>query len=372
LFISEGIETISLTFTSVSDYFPQPTDMKVKEFDFNLPEELIAQHPCEPRDNSRMMVVNRKLESIECRYFRDIPDYLNNDDVLVINDSKVIPARLIGTKPTGGAIEILLLSDKGTDSPRAHTWEVLLRPAKRVKIGTTIIFDKHARAEVIERTSEKKWILDFKTEQTFDSFLDKYGRAPLPPYIKRSRATEKDRHDLERYQTVYASMPGSVAAPTAGLHFSETILQKLTNRGVKIAPITLHVGYGTFLPLETEYVEDHRMEEEYFEIGKEVTQVLNEAQRVVAVGTTATRVLETVTDRTGTIQHCSGHTRLFIYPGYRFKKVDKLITNFHLPHSSLFLLVCAFAGKELIMKAYEKAIEEKFSFYSYGDCMLIL
>jgi S-adenosylmethionine:tRNA ribosyltransferase-isomerase len=346
--------------------------MKVKEFDFNLPEELIAQHPCEPRDNSRMMVVNRKHESIECRYFRDIPDYLDTDDVLVINDSKVIPARLIGTKPTGGTIEILLLSDKGADSPRTHTWEVLLRPAKRVKIGTTIVFDTHARAEVIERTSEKKWILDFKTEQTFESFLEQYGRAPIPPYIKRSRTTEKDRHDLARYQTVYASMPGSVAAPTAGLHFSETILQKLTNRGVKIAPITLHVGYGTFLPVETEYVEDHRMEEEYFDIDKETARLLDEAQRVVAVGTTATRVLETVTDKEGTIRHCSGHTSLFIYPGYQFKKVDRLMTNFHLPQSSLFLLVCAFAGKDLIMKAYQKAMEEKFRFYSYGDCMLIL
>jgi S-adenosylmethionine:tRNA ribosyltransferase-isomerase len=346
--------------------------MKVKEFDFNLPEGLIAQHPCEPRDNSRMMVVNREFESIECRYFRDIPDYLDTDDVLVINDSKVIPARLIGTKPTGGTIEILLLSDMEAGSPHTHKWEVLLRPAKRVKIGTTIIFDTYARAEVIERTSEKKWILDFKTEQTFESFLDQYGKAPLPPYIKRNRTTEKDRHDLERYQTVYASMPGSVAAPTAGLHFSETILQNLTNRGVTIAPITLHVGYGTFLPIETEYVEDHRMEEEYFDIGKKTARLLNEAQRVVAVGTTATRVLETVTDKEGTIRNFSGHTRLFIYPGYHFKKVNRLITNFHLPQSSLFLLVCAFAGKELIMKAYQKAIEEKFRFYSYGDCMLII
>ncbi|MBN2515560.1 MAG: tRNA preQ1(34) S-adenosylmethionine ribosyltransferase-isomerase QueA [Deltaproteobacteria bacterium] len=346
--------------------------MKVKEFDFNLPEELIAQRPCEPRGNSRMMVVNRKHESIECRYFRDIPDYLDTDDVLILNDSKVIPARLIGSKPTGGMIEILLLSNKKTDSPRSHTWEVLLRPAKRVKAGTVIVFDKHSRAEVIERTSEKKWILDFKTDRTFESFLDQYGRAPLPPYIKRNRTTEKDFQDLLRYQTVYAKMPGSVAAPTAGLHFSETILKEITSQGIRIAPITLHVGYGTFLPVETEYVEDHKMEEEYFDIGKETARLINEAQRVVAVGTTATRVLETVTDKEGVIRHFAGHTNLFIYPGYQFKKVDRLLTNFHLPKSSLFLLVCAFAGKELIMKAYEKAIEEKFRFYSYGDCMLIL
>ena len=371
MFISEEINNF-IDFKIEFDYLPQLTDMKVEEYKFNLPEELIAQHPCEPRDDSRMMVVNRKHGSIECKYFREIPDYMEKDDVLVINDSKVIPARLFGKKPTGGMIETLLLSRKDQETPYSQSWEVLLRPAKRVSIGTKIVFNERSWAEIIERISDKKWIINFHTELEFDHFLEEHGRAPLPPYIKRGKTAEKNLHDLTRYQTVYARTPGSVAAPTAGLHFSESILGKMKDRGIQILPITLHVGYGTFLPIETARVEDHVMDEEYFELNEQTAEILNEAKRVTTVGTTSTRVLESLADKRGKIKSSSGYTNLFIYPGYEFKKVDRLITNFHLPKSSLFLLVCAFAGTDLIKKAYKKAIEEKFRFYSYGDCMLIL
>jgi S-adenosylmethionine:tRNA ribosyltransferase-isomerase len=346
--------------------------MNIEEFNFHLPEELIAQQPCEPRDNSRMMVINRSQQSIECRHFYDLADYFNRDDVLVINNSKVIPARLYGTKITGGAVEILLLSRIGTNLNGQHQWEVLLRPGKRVKLGTIIVFDNHSQAEVVERLSDKKWILKFHTDGDFETFLTSHGKAPLPPYIKRKKHSPDAPYDLERYQTVYALTPGSVAAPTAGLHFSPKILKDIENLGIRIVPVTLHVGYGTFLPIETESVEDHRMEVEYYEVDRENAHILNEAHRITAVGTTSTRVLESAADKAGIIQDIKGQTDLFIYPGYNFKKVDQLITNFHLPKSSLFLLVCAFAGKDLVMKAYERAIREKFRFYSYGDCMLIL
>ncbi|MCD6152816.1 MAG: tRNA preQ1(34) S-adenosylmethionine ribosyltransferase-isomerase QueA [Syntrophobacterales bacterium] len=346
--------------------------MKTEDFDFKLPQALIAQYPCEPRDKARMMIVNRKQRSIKCGYFRDISGYLNKDDTLIINDSKVIPARLFGKKPTGGMIEILLLSRKDEGSPHFQIWEALLRPAKRVKIGTEIVFGEESSAKITKRISDKKWLLNFQTEISFEHFLEKYGRAPLPPYIKRDKTHGTNFHDLTRYQTVYARMPGSVAAPTAGLHFSKEILKKMRDHGVQIAPVTLHVGYGTFLPIETLHVEDHLMESEYFELSKETADIVNEAKRLTAVGTTSTRVLESLTDRQGKVKSSSGYTNLFIHPGYQFKKVDRLITNFHLPKSSLFLLVCAFAGTELMKKAYKKAIEEKFRFYSYGDCMLII
>jgi S-adenosylmethionine:tRNA ribosyltransferase-isomerase len=346
--------------------------VKVEDFNFKLPQELIAQYPCEPRDEARMMIVNKKRRSIECGYFHDIPNYLNEDDTLIINDSKVIPARLFGEKPTGGMIEILLLSRKDKGAHHFQTWEVLLRPAKRVKIGTEIVFGEESSAKVTKRISDKKWLLNFQTEVSFEHFLEKYGRAPLPPYIKREKMQGINLHDLKRYQTVYARMPGSVAAPTAGLHFSKKIIKKMSSHGVQIAPITLHVGYGTFLPIETLHVKDHVMDKEYFELSKETADILNEAKSVTAVGTTSTRVLESLTDGQGKVKSSSGNTNLFIYPGYEFKKVDKLLTNFHLPKSSLFLLVCAFAGTETMKNAYEKAIEERFRFYSYGDCMLIV
>ena len=346
--------------------------MRLEEFDYNLPEELIAQQPCVSRDHSRMMVVDRESGSIENRFFYDIPEFFRKGDVLVINNSRVIPARLIGKKATGGMLEILLLSRRDCPAPTFQTWEVLLRPAKRVGIGTRIYFAEGCAADIIERISDKKWVLKFETEIEFDSFLEKHGRAPLPPYSKRQKGNERSPQDIERYQTIYARVPGSVAAPTAGLHFSPSVISTLKDRGVDIAFTTLHVGYGTFLPIETESVEDHVMENEFFEIGAEAAETINRAKRVIAVGTTSTRVLESVADDRGMIKQSSGNTGLFIYPGYRFKSVDILLTNFHLPKSSLFLLACTFAGKDLLQKAYRRAIEERYRFYSYGDCMMIL
>jgi S-adenosylmethionine:tRNA ribosyltransferase-isomerase len=346
--------------------------MKLKDFDYSLPEELIAQHPCERRDHSRMMVVNKNTQEVEHRQFYDLSEYLNKNDILVINDSKVIPARLTGKKETGGIIEILLLSKISNDSGSLHTWEVLLRPAKRVAVGTRILFDGECEAQILERISDKKWAVTFSTNLTFDHFLEKFGRAPLPPYIKRNRNSSESLEDIDRYQTIYARIPGSVAAPTAGLHFSQGVLDTLKKNSVHIVPVTLHVGYGTFLPIETNTIENHVMEEEFFEISKEAAAMINGAKRVIAVGTTSTRVIESAVDEAGRIKPISAGTRLFIYPGYRFKRVDGLITNFHLPTSTLLLLVCAFAGRDLIFKAYAHAIEDHFRFYSYGDCMLIV
>jgi S-adenosylmethionine:tRNA ribosyltransferase-isomerase len=346
--------------------------MKLKDFDYHLPEELIAQHPCGLRDCSRMMVIKRKSEEVECKIFQTLPEYFKKGDVLVINDTKVIPARLIGKKETGGMIEMLLLSRRCHRSEPLQTWEVLLRPAKRVSIGTRILFNEQCEARLIDRLSDKKWTVEFLTRNGFDHFLEKYGKAPLPPYIKRNKDNIKSLDDIDRYQTIYAKHPGSVAAPTAGLHFSQNILNTLKKIEVRVVSVTLHVGYGTFLPIETDIVEKHVMEEEFFEITKEAARMINEAERVIAVGTTSIRVIESVADEAGKINPLSARTGLFIYPGYRFKRVNGLITNFHLPRSSLFLLVCAFAGKDLTMKAYNQAIENRFRFYSYGDCMLIL
>ena len=346
-------------------------EMWLEEFAYDLPEELIAQEPAAVRDQSRMMVVYRETGRFEIRSFRDLPEYFSEGDVFVINDSRVFPARLIGRKETGGLIEILLLTRQPGVLP-GETWEVLLRPAKRVEIGMTVTFATGCRARIVRRLSEKQWLLEFRTDIPFDDFLARFGRAPLPPYIKLKRDKARSQQDLERYQTVYARVKGSVAAPTAGLHFTEEVLDHLRSRAVGIAPITLHVGYGTFLPIETERVEDHVMEEEHYTIGGETVSMVNGAKRVIAVGTTSTRVLESVADVEGKIRPVSGSTRLYLYPGYRFRRVDALLTNFHLPKSSLFLLVCAFAGPERMQEAYRFAIKKRFRFYSYGDCMLIL
>jgi S-adenosylmethionine:tRNA ribosyltransferase-isomerase len=345
--------------------------MRLEDFDYPLPEELIAQEPAAVRDLSRMMVVDRQTGRIDIRTFRDLPEYIGPGDAIVVNDSRVFPARLIGRKETGGLIEILLLVRHDERLP-GEEWEVLLRPAKRVAVGMTIAFADACRAQVIGRLTEKQWLLQFTSAMPFDEFLARQGRAPLPPYIKRKRDRSRSEADLARYQTVYARVKGSVAAPTAGLHFTPEILDRLQGRGAAIAPVTLHIGYGTFLPIETERVEDHLMEEEHFSLGDETARRVNEAKRVVAVGTTATRVLESVADEGGRIVAVAGSTRLYVYPGYRFRRVDALVTNFHLPKSSLFLLVCAFAGRDLMQKAYCLAVENRFRFYSYGDCMLIL
>lgn len=345
--------------------------MKLEDFDYSLPEELIAQEPAAVRDLSRMMVVHRQTGRIDIRTFRDLPEYIGPGDAIVVNDSRVFPARLIGRKETGGLIEILLLVRRHERLPEEE-WEVLLRPAKRVAVGMTVTFADACRATVVGRLTEKQWLLQFSTAMPFDEFLARQGRAPLPPYIKRKRDQSRSEQDLERYQTVYARVRGSVAAPTAGLHFTPGILDRLQSRGAAIAPVTLHIGYGTFLPIETEHVETHVMEEEHFILGEETARKVNGARRVIAVGTTATRVLESVADAEGRIEPTARSTRLYIYPGYRFRRVDALVTNLHLPKSSLFLLVCAFAGRELMQKAYRLAVENRFRFYSFGDCMLIL
>jgi S-adenosylmethionine:tRNA ribosyltransferase-isomerase len=344
--------------------------MKLSEFDYHLPSELIAQEPAADRDQSRMMVVERNRATLHHRHFYDLPDLLKKGDTLVLNDSKVIPARLYGKKATGAVIEILLLTQVEGPSNQP-VWEVLLRPGKRVRTGTVLSFDGGGQGEIVARISDKKWLVEFQTDLPFDDFLDRYGSTPLPPYINRKQDEADRGHDRERYQTVYAHRPGSVAAPTAGLHFTPEILNKIKALGVTIARVTLHVGYGTFVPVEVENVEDHAMEAEYFEMSPESAAVIAEARRVVAVGTTSTRVLESVVDEEGKITATSGYTKLFIYPGYRFKRVNALLTNFHLPKSSLYLLTSAFGGTELIRQAYAAAIHERYRFYSYGDCMFI-
>lgn len=343
--------------------------MKTDSFYYELPDSLIAQHPAAERAHSRMMVINRSEGTVTCRHFYDILEYFGDDDTLVINDSRVIPARLTGTKETGASIEILLLTKLETP----ETWEVLLKPAKRVRPGTRIDFEGGPWAEVLDRVSEKKWTVSFQGVTDFPRFIERYGRTPLPPYIRRRKGDPLfEDDDRERYQTVYAQRPGSVAAPTAGLHFTEEILTALRNGGTGIVPVTLHVGYGTFLPITSERIEEHRMEREYFELSEEAARRISSARRLTAAGTTSTRVIETCANGSGGLRVSRGYTDLFIYPGYRFKRVDRLLTNFHLPRSSLFLLVCAFAGTELIRKAYAVAVEERFRFYSYGDCMLII
>ena len=346
--------------------------MKIKDFDYQLPEGLIAQEPCPKRDQSRMMVIARREGTISHGIFETFPGLLEKGDVLVLNNSRVIPARLTGKKETGGKVEVLLLSRKNAATPREQTWEALLSPAKGIRPGAELRFAEGCEVKVIGRVTEKKWLLTFTTSLPFDEFVDRAGKPPLPPYIKRKGNQEKYLADRERYQTIYARVPGSVAAPTAGLHFSHEVMAALKSRAVSMAQVTLHVGYGTFSPVEAEQVEDHRMEEESFEISEEAAEMINKARRVIAVGTTCTRTLESAADAGGRIIPGCASTQLFIYPGYRFKRVDALLTNFHPPQSTLYLLVCAFAGQALIQEAYCQAIKENYRFYSYGDCMLIL
>lgn len=346
--------------------------MKLTDFDYHLPEALIAQEPCPKRDRSRMMIIRRKRGTIAHGIFASLPEQLKQGDALVINDSRVIPARLTGEKETGGRVEILLLSRKTAVTPHLQTWEALLKPAKSIRLGMNVRLAEGCEAKIGERITGKKWLVTFAASIPFDEFIDLRGMTPLPPYIKRNKAQAESPTDRERYQTIYSMVPGSVAAPTAGLHFSEEVMAALKNRGISVARVTLHVGYGTFRPVEAEFVEDHRMDEEYYEISEESAEIINNAGRVIAVGTTSTRTLEAAADAQGKIKPGAASTELFIYPGYRFKRVAALLTNFHLPKSTLYLLACAFAGRDLIQRAYEQAIEERYRFYSYGDCMLIL
>jgi len=340
--------------------------MKVKEFSYNLPEELIAQHPCDKRDESRLMVLNKISKKIEHKTFKDILEYLNDGDCLVINNTKVIPARLYGKKEkTDAKVEFLLLKKLDKD-----IWEVMVRPGNKLKVGTKVSFgDGILKSEIIDNLDGGNRKVKFEYNGIFNEILDEIGLMPLPPYIKEK--LEKK----ERYQTVYAKYDGSSAAPTAGLHFTEELIKKIEQNGIKIANVTLHVGIGTFRPVKVENIEEHNIHSEHFYIKKEDVEKINNAKKsgkkIVAVGTTSCRVLETVADEKGFLHEVEGDTNIFIYPGYKFKCVDSLITNFHLPESTLIMLVASLAGKEFILDAYNEAIKQKYRFFSFGDAMLI-
>lgn len=347
--------------------------MHISEFDYTLPEELIAQTPTEKRQESRMMVLNKLERQIEHKNFFNIVDYLDENCVLILNNTKVMPARLYGYKDTGAKIEVFLL--KKFDSE--NRWEVLIRPSKRVRVGTIIKVSEELSVEVImPLPDDGKWVVKMLYEGDLLEILHKVGNIPLPPYIERKMASDDLRKlDFERYQTVYAKNEGSVAAPTAGLHFTEEILSQLKAKGVEIGYVTLDVGIGTFRPVKCDNILDHRMDTEAFEISQETADLINKAKaqgkKIVAVGTTTVRTLESAYKIYGEIKACRSASNLFIYPPYEFKVVDKLITNFHLPKSTLLMLVSALATKDFIFEAYEQAIKEKYRFYSYGDCMFI-
>lgn len=340
--------------------------MKVSEFDFYLPEELIAQHPLKQRDSSRLMVLDKKTGEIEHKIFHDVINYLNPGDTLVLNNTRVLPARLIGEKEeTGGKIEFLLLKRIEGDK-----WECLAKPGKRAKVGARFTFGSgRLKCEVIDIAEEGNRIIEFSYDGIFEEVLDELGEMPLPPYI-----TEK-LQDRERYQTVYSKEEGSAAAPTAGLHFTEELLDEIKKKGINIAYLTLHVGLGTFRPVKVEDTDSHVMHSEFYQLDEENAKIINEtkkrANKIISVGTTSTRTLETIGDENGFVRAQSGWTDIFIYPGYKFKVVDELITNFHLPESTLIMLVSALAGKENIMRAYNEAVKEKYRFFSFGDAMII-
>lgn len=340
--------------------------METKDFDFYLPEELIAQTPLENRDNSRLMVLDRETGEIEHKYFYNIVEFLNSGDCLVLNDTRVLPARLIGEKEvTGGKIEFLLLKRIELD-----TWEALVKPGKKAKIGSRFIFgDGLLHTEVVGMGEEGSRIIKFEYEGVFEEILDRLGQMPLPPYITETLENN------ERYQTVYSKNQGSAAAPTAGLHFTKELLQKIENKGVKIAYITLHVGLGTFRPVKVEKIEEHKMHSEFYILDDKAASIINNAKKqgnkVVTVGTTSCRTLESVANAYGQIKPSSGWTDIFIYPGYNFKIVDNLITNFHLPESTLIMLVSALAGQDKTLNAYETAVKERYRFFSFGDAMFI-
>ncbi len=340
--------------------------MKVSDFDFDLPEELIAQTPLKKRDTSRFMVLNRKKQTIEDKYFYDIIDYLHEGDILVRNNTKVIPARLFGIKEeTNGHVEVLLLKDKGND-----IWECLVGNARIVKVDTIISFGGILKAKCIEVRDEGIRIFQMMYDGIFYEILDELGTMPLPPYIKEKL------EDQNRYQTVYAKIAGSAAAPTAGLHFTDEIIEKIKAKGVDILDVTLHVGLGTFRPVKVDDVNDHHMHSEFYMIDEDVANQLNKAkenhQRIISVGTTSTRTLEANFRKYGKFKATSENTDIFIYPGYQYKAIDCLITNFHLPKSTLLMLISAFASKKFIFEAYHEAINEKYRFFSFGDSMFII
>ncbi|HIX49037.1 MAG TPA: tRNA preQ1(34) S-adenosylmethionine ribosyltransferase-isomerase QueA [Candidatus Mediterraneibacter caccavium] len=340
--------------------------MKTSDFYYDLPEELIAQDPLEDRSSSRLLVLDKKTGETEHHVFREIVDYLDPGDCLVINDTKVIPARLIGAKEeTGAKIEVLLLK-RGADD----VWETLVKPGRKAKPGTRISFgDGLLTGEVVDIVDEGNRLIRFEYEGIFEEILDRLGQMPLPPYITHQLK------DKDRYNTVYAEHPGSAAAPTAGLHFTPELLEKIKNKGVDIAHVTLHVGLGTFRPVKVDDVENHHMHSEFYMIDETAAEKINRAKengkRVICVGTTSCRTIESAADKNGRLKACSGWTDIFIYPGYQFKILDALITNFHLPESTLVMLVSALAGREHVLAAYEEAVKERYRFFSFGDAMFI-
>ncbi|MGB7921703.1 MAG: tRNA preQ1(34) S-adenosylmethionine ribosyltransferase-isomerase QueA [Pyrinomonadaceae bacterium] len=346
--------------------------MLISDFDYELPEELIAQHPLEQRDAARMLVLDRERQSWRDSRFAEMPSYVGAGDVVVVNNTRVFPARLVGTRePSGGRVELFMLRER-----EAQVWEVLARPARRLQEGARVRFgDGRLRAEVVEILEGGRRAVRFEADAPFDDLLDETGQTPLPPYIKRPVA-ETLQDDRERYQTVYARQRGAIAAPTAGLHFTPRVLDELRARGAIIVEITLHVGYGTFEPVRVHDLSEHTVEPERIEIGTEAAAIINEARargrRVFAIGTTTTRALESVADESGQVRAGSRLAHLTITPGYRFRLVDALLTNFHLPRSSLLVLVATFAGREFALAAYRHAVKARYRFYSYGDCMLII
>ena len=339
--------------------------MKTSDFYFDLPEEQIAQVPLKDRTSSRLMVLDKKTGETKHQHFYDIIDYLNEGDCLVLNDTRVIPARLIGARPSGGKVEFLLLTRK--DEKR---WEVLVKPGKKARVGDEIIFGEGIlKAKVEEVIEDGNRIVSFEYEGIFEEVLDRLGEMPLPPYI------HEKLEDKERYQTVYSKHEGSAAAPTAGLHFTKELLEKIKEKGIKIAYVTLHVGLGTFRPVKVDDILEHEMHSEFYQIDEENANIINETKkaggRIISVGTTSTRTLESNADENGMISARSGWTKIFIYPGYQFKCIDALITNFHLPESTLIMLVSALAGREHVLAAYNEAVKEGYRFFSFGDAMFI-
>lgn len=340
-------------------------ELKTSDFYFDLPEELIAQDPLSDRSSSKLLMLDKQTGKTKHETFKNIVDYLTPGDCLVLNNTKVIPARLIGNRETGGAVEVLLLKRHQED-----VWETLVKPGKKCKPGAKLSFGNGIlKAEVLETVEEGNRLIKFDYEGIFEEVLDQLGEMPLPPYITHKL------QDKNRYQTVYAKHEGSAAAPTAGLHFTNELLKKIEEKGVKIAYVTLHVGLGTFRPVKVDNVLEHHMHSEYYEITKEAAETINKAKaagkKVICVGTTSCRTIESAADANGHLEPCCGNTEIFIYPGYRFKVLDELITNFHLPESTLVMLVSALAGKDNVLNAYEEAVKERYRFFSFGDAMFI-
>ena len=346
--------------------------LNVSDYDYFLPEEQIAQDPLADRSSSKLLVLDKNTGETSHHVFKEIIDYLNPGDCLCINNTKVIPARLIGRKKTGGVVEVLLLKRLEDEKSK---WEVLTRPGKKARVGDEIIFggegpeDFNLLCRVTEVKEDGNRIVEFEYDGIFEEILDKLGQMPLPPYITHRL------EDKNRYQTVYAKIEGSAAAPTAGLHFTNELLEQIKEKGVKVVSVTLHVGLGTFRPVQVENILDHKMHSEYYEVSEETAKILNETKanggRIISVGTTSTRTLESVTDENGIVHAGSGETQIFIYPGYKFKAIDGLITNFHLPKSTLIMLVSALAGRKNVLNAYKEAVEKKYRFFSFGDAMFI-